>query len=100
MRLSAAVAPVAVLGFSVLAEGLGLAAVLRGVDDVPALAGLDVDDAAEAEPLALGPSRSPLGRCGWRCRGSHGSSSPLGSRCSRDAPVPAVGDDVETCRVV
>ena len=91
MRLSAAVAPVAVLGFSVLAEGLGLAAVLRDVDDVPALAGLDVDDAAEAEPLALGPSRSPLGRCGWRCRGSHGSSSPLGSRCSRVRQSPPLG---------
>ena len=33
MRLSAAVAPVAVLGFSVLAEGLGLAAGLRDVNE-------------------------------------------------------------------
>ena len=43
-----------------------------------------------------GPSRSPLGRCGgWRCRGSHGSSSPA-SRCSRVRQSPP-GDDVETC---
>ena len=33
---------------------------MLGVDDVPALAGLDVDDAAEAEPLAAG------GRAGRR----------------------------------
>ena len=42
------------MGFSDLADGLGLAAVLRDVDDVPALAGLDVDvGAAGALWMAL-----------------------------------------------
>ena len=74
---------------------LGLAAVLRRT-----LAGPDdaAGDVVEGLELVAGLREAVVeaenrcrrrASCGWRCRGSHGSSSPLGSRCSRDAPVPA-----------